>query len=135
MKLLVDINVVLDVILLRQPWAADASALLSAIEVGRAEGYVAGHTITTAHYITAKEKGRQSAGIVIADLLRILQVVPVEGADFHHALVMGLADFEDAVQVAAGLKIGADYIVTRNEKDFRGALLEPKSAGEILMLL
>ncbi len=45
--------------------------------------------------------------------------MPVEKADFHQALVLDTRDFEDAVQAACAMKIGADALVTRNEKDFR----------------
>ena len=135
MKLLIDINVVLDVILARQPWVGDAARLLAEIEQGTAQGYIAGHTLTTVHYIVAKEKGRQAAATAVTDLLRILDVVPLEAADFHQAVVLGLADFEDAVQAAAGLKVGVDYLVTRNEKDFRGAPLDARPPAVILALL
>jgi predicted nucleic acid-binding protein len=134
-KLLLDINVVLDVILARNPWMGDAASLLSAIEEGRAEGYVAGHTITTIHYIVAKEKDRRVAATAVADLLRIVHAVPLGDADFQQALVLGLADFEDAVQAAAALRIGADYLVTRNEQDFRGIHVPVRTAGEILPLI
>jgi predicted nucleic acid-binding protein len=134
-KLLLDINVVLDVILARSPWIHEAAPLLSAVEEGRAEGYVAGHTITTIHCIVAKEKGRQVAATAVTDLLRIVHAVPLGDADFQQALVLGLADFEDAVQAAAALKIGADYLITRNEQDFRGVPVPIRTAGEILTLI
>lgn len=135
MKLLLDINVVLDVILARTPWVREAAHLLSAIEEGGAEGYVAGHTITTVHYIVAKEKGRRVAATAVADLLRLVHAVPLGDADFQQALVLGLGDFEDAVQAAAALRIGADYIVTRNEQDFRGISVPVRTAGEVLSLI
>ena len=135
MTLLLDINVLLDLFLDRRPWSADAARLMVAIERGGADGYVAGHTITTAYYVIAKAKDRRVATLAITDLLRILKVVPVDAADFHQALVLGLNDFEDAVQVAAALKVGADYVVTRDEKHFRAGPVEPRSAGEILALL
>ena len=135
MKLLIDVNIVLDVAFGRQPWAGDAALLLAEIVGGRAEGLVAGHTITTIHYIVAKEKGRQTAAAAITDLLRIVTVVPLETADFHQALVLGLNDFEDAVQATAAMKVGADYVVTRNGKDFRGAPVEARTPAEVLALL
>jgi predicted nucleic acid-binding protein len=134
-KLLLDINVVLDVILARAPWVVEAAALLSAIEKERAEGYVAGHTITTVYYIVAKAKDRQAAATAVTDLLRIVQVVPLSDADFQQALVLGLVDYEDAVQAAAALEIGADYLITRNEQDFRGIPVPIRSAGEVLPLI
>ena len=135
MRLIIDTNVVLDVILARAPWAAEAAALMAAAEAGSVEGLVAGHTITTVHYIVTRAAGRQTAGMAVSDLLRVAGVVPLEAADFHHALVLGLADYEDAVQAAACLKIGADYLVTRNARDYRGAPVVPRSAAEVLALL
>lgn len=135
MTLLLDINVLLDLFLDRQPWSGDAARLLAAVERGGADGYVAGHTITTAYYVISKAKDRHVATLAVTDLLRIVKVVPVDAADFHQALVLGLSDFEDAVQVAAALKVGADYVVTRDAKHFRGGPVEPRSAGEVLALL
>ncbi len=58
--LLVDTNVVLDVILMRTPWAPDAARVLDAISSGMAGGFIAGHVVTTVHYIVAKEATRES---------------------------------------------------------------------------
>ncbi len=135
MKLLLDINVVLDVILRRKPWAEDAAKLLSRIERGQAAGYVAGHTITTAYYVVAKTEGRQTATTAISDLLQLVEAVPVGKADFHQALGLGLTDFEDAVQAVCALKIGANYLVTRNEQDFAGLPIDVQPPGVVLAML
>lgn len=135
MKVLVDINVILDAVLKRKEWLEEAGRLLSAIENGQVEGYVAAHSITTIHYIVAKEKGRSVAARVVTDLLRIVRVVQIGGADFLQALVLGMADYEDAVQVAAALQIGADCLVTRNSRDYKGAPVEIRAPGEVLALL
>lgn len=135
LTLLIDTNVILDVVLAREPWVRDAVALLDAVARGQAAGYVASHAITTVHYVVARARDRQVATAAVSDLLRLLAVVPLETADFQHALVLGLADYEDAVQAAAGLRIGADYVVTRNAQDYRGAPVTPRAAGEVLALL
>lgn len=135
MRLLLDINVILDVLLVREPWIRDAGRLLSAVEEGRAEGYVAGHTITTIHYLVAREKGRQLATRAVTDILRISQVVPVTSDGFQRALLSGIEDFEDAVQAEAALQIAADYLVTRNAKDFRKASVEVRTPAEVLAIL
>jgi len=135
MRLLVDINVLLDVLLQREPWAESAAQLLTRIERGEASGFVAGHTLTTAHYIVSRARDRQSAAAAITDLLRFLEVVAVEKADFNQALVLPIDDFEDAVQGAAALKIGADYVVSRDEAGFRALSIPSVNPGEILSLL
>lgn len=135
MRLLLDINVVLDVPLRRTPWVDEAALLLSAIEAGRADGYVAAHTITTYRYVVARASDRERAVTATADLLRLVRVVPVDDAGFREALALELPDFEDAVQAVAALRVGADYLVTRNGDDFRGAPVLARTAGEVLALL
>jgi predicted nucleic acid-binding protein len=134
-KVLIDVNVILDVLLARTPWAADSARLLDAAERGEITGYVSGHTITTAYYIVARSVGQRKAATAITDLLRIVSVVPIDSTDFAQALVLGMADFEDAVQAAAAAKIGADYVATRNEKDFKRSPIKPRSPSELLPLI
>ena len=133
--LLLDTNVILDVILKRAPWAVEAVLLLDAIARGTARGFVAGHAITTVHYIVEKEAGRTAANTSVSDILQILAVVPLEASDFQRALALGLRDYEDAVQVAACLKAGADYLVTRNRRDYKGSPVTPHTPGEVLAIL
>lgn len=105
---------VLDVLLDRAPWVEDATALLDAI---------------------AKGQARAVAATAVSDLLQLLSVVPLASAAFQRALGLGLRDYEDGVQTAAALQIGADCLVTRNAKDFNGAPVTVRSPGEILALL
>ena len=134
-RLLIDTNIVLDIVLERDPWVEDATALLDAVAKGRADGYVGSHAVTTVHYVVERERSRAVAATAVSDLLQLLSVVPLGTADFQRALGLGLRDYEDAVQVAACLQIGADYLVTRNAKDYKGAPVTARSAGEVLALL
>jgi predicted nucleic acid-binding protein len=134
-KLLLDINVLLDVLLDREPWSDAAAALLSAIESRTAEGFVAAHTLPTVYYLVAQTRDRKLAAAAVADFLRILEVAPVTKEDFQKALTLSIPDFEDAVQAAAALQIGADYLVTRNEKDFRDAPIPIADPATVVALL
>lgn len=135
LKFLIDTNILLDVVLERPPWVADATGLLDAIAKGRAEGYIAGHAVTTVYYVVERARDRTLAATAVSDLLQLLAVVPLGSADFQRALGLGLRDFEDGCQVAASLQVGADSLVTRNPKDFKGAPVALHSAGEALALL
>jgi predicted nucleic acid-binding protein len=134
-KLLLDTNVVLDFVLNRAPWAVDARTLFAKIERGRATGFLAGHTVTTIHYVSAKMIGGAATAAAIADLLRLFEIVPVEKADFFQAVGLPVSDFEDAVQMICALKVGADYIVTRDERDFQSSMVQARSPGAVLALL
>lgn len=135
LSVLVDTNVVLDLLLDRATWADDASRLLDGIGNDRLRGFIAGHAVTTVHYIMGRARDHTTAATAVSDLLELLDVVSLESADFQRALSLGLRDYEDAVQVAACLKVGATYLVTRNAKDFRGAPVETRSPAEVLALL
>lgn len=137
-RLLIDINIVLDVILEREGLFEESASVLSAIESGRAAGFIASHTIPTTFYLTEKARDRQAASLAVTALLGIVEVVPLEGTDFQQAFLLPMGDFEDAIQVAAALKIGADYFVTRNLRDYRripDEMIRIRPPGEILALL
>jgi predicted nucleic acid-binding protein len=134
-KLLLDINVLLDVLLDREPWSAAASGLLSAIESQAAVGFVAAHTIPTVYYVVARARDRQLAAAAVGDLLRILEVARVTKAELQDALTYSVPDFEDAVQAAAARASGVDYLVTRNEKDFRNSPVPVADPATVLALL
>lgn len=135
MKLLLDINILLDVLLQRDPWHESAARLLSIIEMKKAEGFVASHTIPTIYYIIARVQNRNVAERGVTDLLRILDVASTTKAEFEQALKFPMRDFEDAVQAAAAVSINADYIVTRNEKDFQSAPVRSADPATILALV
>ena len=134
-RLLIDTDIVLDVLLDRKPWADDATTLLDAIAKDRAVGYVASHAVTTVHYVVRRGRSQATATPAVSDLLQVVTVVPLGNPDFQRALSLGVKDYEDAVQVAACLQIGADYLVTRNARDDRGAPVATRTAGEVLGLL
>jgi hypothetical protein len=69
------------------------------------------------------------------DLLKLAQIVPLDGDDSRDAVALALRDFEDAVQAVAAVRAGAEYLVTRNAADFRGTAIPVRTAGEVLALL
>ena len=135
MRLLIDINVLLDVFADREPFADEAAGVLSRIERGKAEGLMAAHTATTVFYLLRRELGPTRARRAIMDTLRLLEVVPVDEDRLLQALAMNWDDFEDALQAACAAKAEADYIVTRNQADFAAAEVDALSPGECLALL
>ncbi len=118
-RVLVDTNVVIDLLLDRAPWSADAAELFNAIAVQRIRGFVAPQTVTTTAYLIERERNRRAAMAGVANLLSIVEVVPIDTRDCQAALALSLADYEDALQVVAAMKVDANAIATRNLRDFR----------------
>ena len=135
LTLLIDTNVLLDVLLARGQRGIDGASLLSAIELGQANGHVASHAITTVHYIVTRERDDATARLAVTHILRLLSVIPLGTNDFHTAVALDMPDFEDAVQAAAALAAGVNYIATSNRKDFKRSPVPPRTAAELLPLV
>ena len=117
-RLLIDVNVVLDVLLDRRPFADSSSAVWAAVEQGEAEGLLAAHAVTTLHYLNARAVGARAARETTEALLSVFNVAGVDEGVLASALALDWPDFEDAVTAAAARKAKCDAIVTRNPKDF-----------------
>jgi len=115
---LVDTNVVLDVMLGREPHLSNSAAVLAAVETAQCGGLLCATTVTTIHYIAERQIGNQASLARIAELMSIFGVAAVNQAVLGAAIGRGMADFEDAVLHEAALQAGAHCIVTRNVDDF-----------------
>jgi predicted nucleic acid-binding protein len=120
-RILFDTNVVLDVLLDRQPYAEASAAAWAAVETGISKGMLAAHAVTAIHYLVRKEMGNVKARRIISAILRVFGVAAVDGAVVQEALQLPFSDFEDAVTAAAARLAGCECIVTRDPKGFRGS--------------
>ncbi|MBI4209012.1 MAG: PIN domain-containing protein [Deltaproteobacteria bacterium] len=123
MKVLFDTNVVLDVLLDRRPFSAPAASLFAKVETGEIEGSICATTVTTIHYIAAKAVGTQQARVEVKKIMALFEIAPVNRTVLETAITAKFLDFEDSVIHEAARHIGAQAIVTRNPKDFKGAVL------------
>jgi predicted nucleic acid-binding protein len=121
-RVLLDLNLVLDVLLDRQPHAESACALWAAVEMGEAEGLIAAHCVTTLHYLAARSGGRQFGDGCVAGVLSVFGVATVDADVLQQAVAMRWADFEDAVCAAAATGAGCQIIATRDPRGFRGSV-------------
>jgi predicted nucleic acid-binding protein len=129
-RLLIDVNVVLDVLLDRAPFADAASTVWAAIEDGRAEGFIAAHAVTTIHYLNARSVGSRMARQTTEALLGVFDVAPVDATVLESALALDWSDFEDAVTAASARRAKCHAIVTRDPRDFRRSPVRVLSPSE-----
>lgn len=135
MKILLDTNVVLDLLMDRQPHADAAVELFARIENGNVAGCLCATTITTLFYLTAKAVGTARARDEIGKLLSLFEPAPVNRIVLKSALQRDFNDFEDAVIHEAARLVGADAIVTRNLKDFTKPRIPVYSPEEMVKIL
>jgi predicted nucleic acid-binding protein len=130
-RLLLDLNVFLDVILDRPPDADIAAALWAAIERGQGQGMIPAHGVTTIFYLLEKSRGAAFAREGVDRLIRVFNVAPVDDGVVRRALALAWSDFEDAVCAAAAEATGCDALVTRDPSGYPNAplpVIDPAAA-------
>ena len=132
MKLLIDANVLLDVLQRRMPHCSESALIWKLCETGQVSGYVSALTIANLVYIMRKELTPERVEDVLNQLMLIFHLAELTETDLQHAAKKQWPDFEDAVQSASAERIRADYIVTRNVRDFKGSRVMALSPGEFL---
>lgn len=135
MRILFDTNVLLDVLLAREPVVEVSATLFDANVRGAVDGVVGATTVTTIFYLVARERRAATARRHVKELLRLFDVAPVSRRVLVRAMDAGFEDYEDAVLAAAADGGGCDGIVTRNETDFGSAALPVYTPSELLTIL
>lgn len=124
MKVLIDTCVVVDILQKREPFYPAAMEILLAVSNKKCTGILTAKSITDIHYILRRSIHDENN---VRKLLRILftlfNVVDTFSTDCELALSSVMKDYEDAIMVETGSRIDAEYIVTRNLKDYRQSSL------------
>ena len=135
MKLLIDTNVVLDVLLRREPFSKTAAEVLNLTQRDDVREYVSASAITDIYYIANKQmKDRDAVRDLLKRLLMVVSVVAVSEREIQNALNLAWGDFEDSVQYSVALLNEMDGIVTRNPSDYQDANIRiwlPEQALEL----
>jgi predicted nucleic acid-binding protein len=135
MRVLIDTDVVLDLMLKRAAFFTDAFAIWQAGDQGRYERYIAAITPINAFYVARKFLGAPAARQAVGELLAATKVCAIDAYTLSSAHTSPISDFEDAVQIVSAQTQGIDAIVTRNGKDFAGAPLPVLTPAELLAQL
>ena len=118
MRVLLDTNVVLDVLLQRGEWLADAETIWGASVDGRLQACIGASSLTDIYYIIGRTAGRDIARASVERCLAELTILPVDRAVLQEAHAMDGDDFEDALQMAIADRDALDALVTRDLDGF-----------------
>ncbi len=135
LQVLIDLNVILDVLQRREPFYEMSASVLASVETSQVIGWVAAHSLTTLFYLLSKHESADQARVALTELLNLFSVAPVDQNVTEQALNLPYQDFEDAVQMMAAVHAGADYLITRNPRDYKAGPLPVLRPAELLALL
>lgn len=118
MKILIDTNVILDVLCKREDFYENSLKIWKYCEIGKLEGYISALSVPNIVYILRKELTPEKTQQIINQIFLIFKVADLKADDLKKAANMPSPDYEDNLQMVCAARIKADFIVTRNIKDF-----------------
>ena len=132
MVLLIDANIILDVLLNRPDFVKDSAMIWKLCETEQMKGYVSTLTFANLVYIMRKQLDPEKIEDVFHKLNLIFEFADFSVSDLTHAADLNWNDFEDAVQSVTAERIHADYIITRNVRDFSKSRVMAFTPPELL---
>ena len=122
MRVVIDTNVIIDAFASREPWNVDAENIILLISQEKLEAVICASAITDIYYICNKifhDKIRTRQ--VIKALFNIFTITDIKKKDLQDALDLNVDDFEDAVISVCAKRTGCQYIITRNNDDYKNS--------------
>lgn len=135
LKALLDVNLLLDVFLAREPWLANAQSVWTAHHHKRFVGHIAAHGLTNFFYIARKTIGTDKAREAVRLCLQTFEVLPIGRAELELADSLPGNDIEDNLILACATLAGMDAIVTRDRSGFPGSSVSVMAPDALLLLL
>ena len=132
---LLDTSVLLDLLLNRAPWAADAAVIWDAHRHSQIKVLVAAFSLPTIFYIVRKQAGLPAARTAVQACLTTIDIVPTDQATLLAAEALAGFDFEDDLQIASAAQVGVDPIVTRDPRGFAASQIPVLTPADIVASL
>ena len=133
MRILIDTNIILDYIADRRPFSETAYQIIELCTNRKVEGCIAAHTISNLFYILRKELSNEERREVLQGFCKIFDVIGIDAAKIESALKNNsVIDFEDCLQMECAKDIDANFIVTRNIKDYVNSSIKAIDPSDFL---
>ena len=125
MKVLIDTNVIVDALTSREPWKESAEKIFLMAANRIMEVYITASSATDIYYLVRKYlHSTEQAKQVMGKLFSLMGILTVTEDECVDALASAVSDYEDAVIERTAVKADMDYIITRNVKDYQGAMIK-----------
>jgi predicted nucleic acid-binding protein len=130
MKMLIDTNLVLDLLLNRKPFVVNAVKVFEQAEKGDIEAYLTANSVTDIVYILRKAYSGDQIREHLQNMFVFIKIIRVTASDIFGAFKLDIPDYEDALLMQCAKAGGLECIITRNKKDFRDCPVECLSLEE-----
>jgi predicted nucleic acid-binding protein len=134
-SIFLDSDILLDLILERDPFYEWSLGIFFLIDKKHFSGCTSVHALLNVHYLAKKSFGEKNARAAIKVIGSKLSIITENSQTINQAIESNFADFEDAVQYYTAKSVNADFIVTRNIKDYKESTIPVLTAEQFLRTL
>lgn len=134
MKVFIDTNIFLDLLCRRERFLADSLKVFDLAVDGELELLISDLSIANIKYITRKDFTIDKFYEMLSAFRPVFTIVPVGENAVDEALALKACDFEDALQYFSAVHSHADYLLTRNIKDYGFASMKVMTPADFIQL-
>lgn len=132
MKILVDTNIFLDILLQRKPFFTDSQRVFKLVENQLVEGFIAPITINNIVYIARKSHQQDQIKNFIIAMSDTFEICQMNSDTVRQATKLHFSDFEDALQASMAAAHNCNFIITSNVRDYQRSPVSAITAMEFL---
>lgn len=131
-KIFLDTNIVIDFLGERVPFYEPSAKVMTLADKKKIQLFTTPLTIANAHDVLSKYESPKSALEKIRKFKLLCDIALMDNEAMEKAVNAGFKDFEDAMQYFSAIASGCGVILTRNEMDFKNALVPVMNADTFL---
>jgi predicted nucleic acid-binding protein len=136
MNVLIDTNIALDALLNRAAFYTESAQILLMSEKRIIDGFISASAITDIYYLVQKEKKDKKVTLShIRNLIKMVRIATITDNEVIRAISLEWDDFEDSIQYTVGERINAQYIITRNTKDYDASAIPVLTPSDFIQLV
>jgi predicted nucleic acid-binding protein len=136
MVLLIDSDVLIDYIAKRNPFFDNSYKIIELQREGLINGYISTQSILNIFFILRKTKSSADRREILRGLCDMFTLCVISIDMIIDSLEDNtFTDFEDCVQMRCAISVNADFIITRNTKDFTNSRIKAVTPAEFLELV
>lgn len=118
-RIFLDSNVLIDLLLSREPFCANARAIFDLSISTKLELVTSSLSFLNTHYILSGAFGKEKALFALGQARKLVDLISVGETHVDQALTNPGSDFEDAVQYFAAKSANCGCIISRDKKGFK----------------
>lgn len=135
MRVFIDTNVFLDLLCRRERFLADSLKVFDLAVDGKFELLISDLSIANIKYITRKDFSVDKFYEIISAFRPVFTIVSVGEDAVDKAIALKAQDFEDALHYFSAVHSQADYLLTRNIRDYGFASLKVMPPADFIQRL